>query len=107
MYSTDVSIDEFKGRYEGFFEKEKDELGHYFRVLYNILKFVRDRCQGNKKFYSNIVRAQLTYAEVELIYYNSVSKYGEEKLKPLVEEFAILKHLALDDVANREIMNYY
>ncbi|MCT4654352.1 MAG: putative phage abortive infection protein [Cohaesibacter sp.] len=107
MYPADIDISTFDKRYKEFYEREKNELGHYFRVLYNIIKLVHEKCPVDKAFYSNIVRAQLSASEVELLYYNCVSRYGKEKFKPLIEEYGLLKHLPVDEVANKEIMNFY
>ncbi|RIJ27391.1 putative phage abortive infection protein [Henriciella algicola] len=75
--------------------KHQDDLGHYFRVLYNIVKFV-DRSEiDDKKFYTNIVRAQLSNAELHLLLYNGLSSNGAEKFKPLLETYAFFDNLPL------------
>jgi hypothetical protein len=81
--------------YDAFSANYQNQLGHYFRLLYNIIKFV-DRSDGEfeqKKFYSNLVRAQLSDSELRLLFYNCLSKWGIDKFKPLVEKFALLKTL--------------
>jgi len=79
--------------YEAFFEKHQSDLGHYFRYLYNIFKFIKESDVDNKKSYTSIVRAQLSDNELLLLFYNCLSKNGEEKFKPLVEEFQLLDNL--------------
>lgn len=79
--------------YEIFYSKHNTELGHYFRFIYNILKYIDTSGIDNKTFYSNLLRAQLFDAEVAILYFNSVAKFGVQKMKPLVERYAMLKTL--------------
>jgi uncharacterized membrane protein len=97
--------------YEKFFEKHEKELGHYFRLLYNIVKFV-DRSTGiggieDKRFYTNLVRAQLSSDELSLLFFNGLSKRGAPKFKPLMETYALLKTLPAGDFPSRELRKYY
>lgn len=73
------------------FKKRQDDLGHYFRTLYNLIKFVKQSNVTDKKFYTNLIRAQLSTHEVLIIFYDCLSDLGSEKFKPLIEEFALLK----------------
>lgn len=82
----------FSEQYEGFLADRKDVLGPYFRQLYNILKFIRHSGLEDKKFYSNIVRAQISSSELSLLACNIASIHGSQKLAPLVKEFDLLKH---------------
>lgn len=41
-------------------------------------------------------RALLSRYELVWLYYNGLSVYGEEKLKPLIERYAMLKNLRED-----------
>ncbi len=73
---------------------------HYFRLFYRILKFVRtsnDLSDFEEEYkYTSILRALLSRYELLWIYYNGLSEYGEEKLKPLVERYAMLKNMRDD-----------
>ncbi len=69
---------------------------HYFRHLYRILKYVRtsDLIKDEDRYeYAAMVRAQLSRYELVWLYYNGLSVYGQEKFKPLIEEYAMLKNL--------------
>jgi len=79
--------------YKDFYDSLQHELGHYFRTLYNVVKFVDQSDINNKKFYTNIIRAQLSSVELVILFYNCLSEMGREKFKPLVEEYALLKHV--------------
>ena len=88
-------INGIKLEYKKFYEsKHGDDLGQYFRLLYHILRFVDDNHQvENKSFYTNLLRAQLSRYELCLIFYNSISQFGEDKMAPLVKKYNILKHI--------------
>lgn len=77
-----------------FYTDYGDDIGQYYRVLYNLLKFV-DRADvvSNKTVYTNLIRAQLSRYELLLLFYNCVSAFGCMKMTPLVKEYNILKHL--------------
>lgn len=78
--------------FEDFWEVNGNELGHYFRMLYNVFKFIDQSKIEDKKFYSNLVRAQISNDELIIIYLNGLSTRGE-KFKPLIEKYSILKHV--------------
>ncbi|WP_195603718.1 putative phage abortive infection protein [Clostridium tyrobutyricum] len=73
---------------EKFYKYEQYQLGHYFRNLYHIIKFI-DRnniiTENDKKYYVSLVRAQLSTYEIVLIFYNSMTKYGKEKFLPMIK----------------------
>lgn len=80
--------------YNKFYEKYGDELGQYYRTLYNLFKLVeRAEFLDEKMVYTNLVRAQLSRYELSLLFYNCLSDYGREKMVPLVKKYKILKHL--------------
>ena len=79
--------------YKKFYDQHHQELGHYFRMLYNIVKFVDNSDVADKKFYTNIVRAQLSNDEVSVLFLNVLSEHGVEKMKPFVEKYTLLKNL--------------
>ena len=86
--------------YEEMFEFKHAELGHYFRHLYHIIKFVdkSDIEKEDKRTYTNLLRAQLSSYELIVIYYNGLSGYGKEKFKPLIEKYDLLQNM------NRELI---
>ncbi len=86
-----------------------DELGHYFRNLYRILKFIRESALNEKsqRTLSGILRAQLSNPELGLIFYNGKSRLGEEKLKPLLEEFSMFQNMTPSMAINAESLRDY
>ncbi len=73
---------------------------HYFRLLYRILKFVKDTPLitrfDDEYEYTSMLRAILSRYELVWLFYNGLSEYGVEKLKPLIERYAMLKNLRED-----------
>lgn len=69
---------------------------HYFRFLYRILKFVETTPLVTKfeeeYEYTCMLRAMLSRYELVWLYYNGLA-YGKDKLKPLIERYAMLNNL--------------
>jgi hypothetical protein len=94
--------------YEEFAGLRQALVGHYFRTLYNIVKFIATSEVENKQTYINILRAQLSSPELTLLFYNCISKNGSEKFKIFVEKFGLLKNMdfsRLRDPKHRELFN--
>lgn len=70
---------------------------HYFRHLYTILKYIDQNGQiltpEEQYQYATFLRATLSRYELVWLYYNGLSDYGSEKLKPLIEKYSMLKNL--------------
>jgi hypothetical protein len=97
----------FVFHYDFFYREHQVVLGHYFRMLYNLVKLVH-RAEGlEKRFYTNMVRAQLSSAELQLLFYNCLSSWGNMKFKPLVEEYALLKTLPTDVLPDDALLHAY
>jgi Putative phage abortive infection protein len=93
--------------YKKFYNEHKSELGHYFRYLYNIFKFIDNSNVENKSFYTNLVRAQLSDAELAILFYNCLNSKGKEKFKPLVEKYSIFKNMPNDYFLHGDHIKYY
>lgn len=91
--------------YKNFFHKFQYNLGHYFRNLYHIYKYIyitKLISEDDKQFYANIVRAQLSTDELVLIFYNSLTpvnyfsdtpNLGFPNFKYLIDKFDILQNM--------------
>lgn len=79
--------------YESFYEQHQVELAHYFRYLYNIFKFIHKSQVTDKRFYSNLLRAQISNHELVIIFYNCISSHGRERFLPLAIQFALFNNL--------------
>jgi putative phage abortive infection protein len=94
-YTTEVKQIELANFcYENLFKQHINELGHYYRNLYNVFKLVNNNWKGDsiKGNYYNIIRAQLSQDELFLLYYNFKSENGKG-FKELIGDYDILKHL--------------
>ena len=118
LYEYEVSL-EFRKMREGKEERDYDEeynnfyddvahkVGHYFRNIYQILNFIDNSDVKNKKFYTNILRAQLSTPELGLLLINGASKHGKDKHKPLLELYEFFEHLPYTHVIPSDIYKEY
>ncbi|MBD9354813.1 putative phage abortive infection protein [Methylomonas albis] len=82
--------------YDDFYNEYGHIIGHYFRTVYNIIKFVdiANIEENEKKIYTNLIRAQLSKFELALLFYNSLNpKFGLVKFLPLMKKYDLLTHL--------------
>ncbi|SDM78338.1 putative phage abortive infection protein [Maricaulis salignorans] len=98
---------DFDEGYKTFYQQNGHELGHYFRTLYNIIKFIDQSDVQNKNFYTNLVRAQLSDREAALLYLNGLSTHGSEKFKPLIERYKLLKNVDKKHFIHSEVRARY
>ncbi|HKP74856.1 MAG TPA: putative phage abortive infection protein [Longimicrobiaceae bacterium] len=102
-----VELERVQEAYERLFAQHESDLGHYFRNLYTIVKFVKRSPVDDKQTYTSIIRAQLSAYELLLLFYNCLGKYGNEKFKPLVEEFHLLKNMPPNRVIQQAHIAYF
>jgi len=85
--------------YDYFQTTENHIVGHYFRGLYQILKFV-DECglsDEDKNNYSRLLRAQLSTDELGLIVFNCISPNVDSgQFRALLIKYRMLEHLRLE-----------
>jgi hypothetical protein len=96
--------------YHFIFDKYQDSIGHYFRNLYRIIKFIKENKvidEAEKRTYIGIIRAQLSSYEQALLLYNLLSKYGYEKFLPLVKEFRLLEGLDVSILIQKNHMEVF
>lgn len=95
--------------YDMFWDSKKQDLGHYFRYLYRLFKYVDESFvkKDQKALYASIVRAQLSDYETALLFYNCLSSHGSEKFKPLVEKYWLLDNLPLELLFNMDHASFY
>ncbi|AKQ40915.2 Abortive phage resistance protein abiP [Aurantiacibacter atlanticus] len=86
--------------WEKTYEKYQNDLGHYFRFLYHLVRYVDRSATDEKHFYIQILRATLSESELILIAVNCCYGEGRDKFKKLVEDHALLHNLS--EKAQRE-----
>lgn len=95
--------------YEIFHNEVDDVLGHYFRSIYQALKLIDGALLDNvqKKEYANMLRAQLSKHELEMLFYNCLSKLGSVKFKPMLEKYEFFEHLSpLVNIDDKHLTEY-
>jgi hypothetical protein len=61
--------------YDHYWNNNSHKLGHYYRYLFNLIKFVHNNSPDDH-MYIELLRAQFTDTELALLYYNTMSKHG-------------------------------
>ncbi|MBN1839310.1 MAG: putative phage abortive infection protein [Campylobacterales bacterium] len=95
----EVNYDAFNEKYEGY-------TGTYCIQIYQILKFIDNSQIYDKQFYVNLLRAQLSKEELEFLFYHCLGSIGEQRFKPLVEQFEFFEHLVLNDEIQKKLTWY-
>lgn len=108
-----------KKEYENFFHREQYNLGHYFRNLYHIFKYVHVTKLidiNEKQFYCNIVRAQLSTDELAMIFYNTITpieyysdvpNLGYPNFNYLIQKYDILQNMNSRLLFDKEHMTIF
>jgi len=105
-FMNGAEINEFKDLfsevYHAFYLVKQQDLGHYFRFLYNIFKYIHDSGLSDKemKVYGNIVRAQLSNYELAILFYNCIYIEGRK-----FEKYAIQFQL-FDNMPDGLLLRY-
>ncbi|WP_193726668.1 putative phage abortive infection protein [Paenibacillus guangzhouensis] len=122
IVSNIATKQELMDKFEKLYNKNDDLLGHYFRNLYNLIKIIdesediirynadtgeldMDMTDRERKRYIRIIRAQLSFSELILIFFNSLTENGRE-FKELIEKHKLLNNLKTEKVpkAMRDII---
>ena len=87
--------------YNDIYNKHRSDLGHYYRTMYNIYKFIDNSDISNKEFYTKIVRAQTSDFEVKLLALNCATDRGEKFIN-YINAYGLLKFLDATEFKNHE-----
>lgn len=83
--------------YQDLFLGHADQLGHYFRHLYHLLKYVDDSELKNKKKYMDLIQSQMSSDELYITAINGISNYGRKRMLPLLNNYSFLENLVIDN----------
>lgn len=83
--------DKIRQAFSTFYIPREPLLGHYYRSLFYLIRFIHESDVEDKRLYTNLVRAQLSAYELALLFYDCLSDSGENHFKHLVEEYSLLK----------------
>lgn len=78
--------------YLDFFLPNVSNLGHYFRHLYHILKYIDDSQMLDSKKYADLLQSQLSNDELYLLAVNGISNCGRRKMLPLMDKYGFLEN---------------
>lgn len=95
------------GAFKNYQKWHHDAAGQYIRSVYQVLKYIDLSGIENDRFYSSLFRAQLSYFELALLFFNCLSEIGREHFKPLAEQYSLFKHLTLDEAIRAENVYLY
>jgi hypothetical protein len=86
------------------FNGHQSRLGHYFRHLFQTIKYIDDQnflTPKDKYFYAKTLRAQLSNHELAIFFYNSISILGKEWSNygktDLIKKYQLIKNLPLQN----------
>lgn len=102
-------------QYEYTYRSYQTKLGHYFRFIYNIMKFTigeRKEKYKDEDRYINLIQAQMSNDELGLLFYNAISKYGkandgEQKFLSWLNDYSFFENIDPDSLIEREHHIYY
>jgi hypothetical protein len=101
-YKESVAVENYRTTYN----IEQASLGHYFRHLYHIVKYIHTSdliTDEQKKHYAAILRAQLSAYELVLLLYNClVQDLGYPKFKYLVDKYDLLQNMNSELLFDKE-----
>jgi hypothetical protein len=80
--------------YDHYYQLHQSDLGHYFRNLYYIVRYIEKSNirKSQKTEFIKMLRSQLSNYELLLLAYNGLSSYGE-KFYTYIEKYHLLKSL--------------
>ncbi len=80
-----------RSAYKVFWNTRNRILAHYFRYLYNVVRFVKESpfCDDT---YLRLIRSQLSDQELLMLFYNCMTEQGDN-FRKLTEEFSLLDNL--------------
>jgi hypothetical protein len=91
--SASGNINSQVAAYEAVYANITNGLGPYFVNLQEILAFLARSRFASERGYARFLRAQLSPNELLIIGHHGLSRFGRDALKPLLEQFGMLKYL--------------
>lgn len=106
----------FGDYFEEYVKKTKCNIGYFYRYIYNIVNFVYGQKNfkeiDDKEHYLNLLQAQLSDEELALIFYDAISKYGENKdgdlaFRQMLDETHFLENIKPEVLLDRNHCFFY
>lgn len=99
-YEVEDLRQQISNKHLQFYRNYPERLGHYFRNIYNIMKYIKenDLAEVEERRYINLLKAQLSSDELGLIFYNALSDVskngkGEFRFKQWLDEYGFLENI--------------
>ncbi len=96
-----------KSSWDYIIKHNKNDLNHYFRFLYHIIRYVDLQESIDRYSYIRLVRAGLSESEIILIAVNCAVGDGSDKFKPLVERYALLHNISNEAKIGWDLEKYF
>ena len=77
--------------FKPFYEKNSENLSHYYRYLYNFFKYIDENSGTESEKYINLLKANISDFEFELIFLNGLTQNGV-KFKKIIEDHALFEN---------------
>ncbi|MBO9124929.1 MULTISPECIES: putative phage abortive infection protein [unclassified Rhizobium] len=87
-------------------ETFQKDLAHYYRFLYNLIRFVKQSKAVSKTKYIRILRAQISDFEMSMLFYNGLTHDGE-RFKEYIEFFTLFDNLPNNVLLNPRHRTFY
>lgn len=102
-----INVENIQSSWDEFIIDHQHIVGHYFRNIYTIVKFIDDSEIEEKYTYIKILRAQLSSPELALLFFNCLHSAGSKKFKPLVEQYGLLENMDTRMIPNFAQHKYF
>jgi hypothetical protein len=101
-------------RYEFFYALHQNCLGHYFRFIYNIFKFILESKDSEEERikYINLIQAHMSNDELGILFYNALSKYAKNKqgisqFKNWLEKYNFFENIDENSLLSKTDSGFY
>jgi hypothetical protein len=112
--------EKYSENYLNQYHQSQAYFGHYFRNLYRMIKLVDqtdffynsrntpiEEVYKMKYKYTSMIRAQISDYELLMLFYNCLTELGNEKFKPLIENYTFFKNLPKDLIYSKDHLILY
>lgn len=125
LFGTNKLNSFYPNKYEKYYGGHQFRLGHYFRNLFQTVKFINEEkylTKDEKYRYIKILRGQLSNYEQLILFLNSLSEIGRtwelvnkkntsvkiENEKQLITKYNLIKNIPIKSISGEiELKNYY
>lgn len=82
---------------DGWFNRYSIELGRYFLNLIILFEMIAKQPEERQPFYSDILKAQLSYGEMDVLFWFGLFSAHGHRVKPYLENLAFFKDVPLSE----------